>query len=168
MSRSLSLALLSHASGILLCGLTLAPLGGCHHRSSVPADPPAAQEANLGERSTEQTGAAVQSVGVGEAKAVKATRKVTRVEELLEGRFPGVRVLRAPGGGISVRIRGSDNEPLYVVDGVPVEVTAGRGLDWFSPADVARIEVLMDATETTMYGGRGANGVILITTKRSR
>jgi len=55
-----------------------------------------------------------------------------------------------------------------VVDGIPVEVEPGRGLDWLSPAEIARIDVLKDAPETTMYGVRGANGVILVTTKRSR
>ena len=85
------------------------------------------------------------------------------------GRFPGVRVLRMPGGGYSVRIRStSTGEPLWVVDGTPVEVIPGRGLDWLAPADVARIDVLKDATETTMFGARGANGVILVTTKRRR
>ncbi|MGH2829576.1 MAG: TonB-dependent receptor plug domain-containing protein [Actinomycetota bacterium] len=91
----------------------------------------------------------------------------------MEGRFPGVRVVRTPGGGFSIRIRGvstllGDTEPLYVVDGIPVNVEPGRGLDWLNPADIARIDVLKDAAETSMYGVRGANGVILITTKRSR
>jgi TonB-dependent SusC/RagA subfamily outer membrane receptor len=97
----------------------------------------------------------------------------SRVEELLEGRFPGVEVVRTPSGGLSIRIRGvstflGNKEPLYVVDGIPVEVDPERGLDWLNPADIARVDVLKDAAETSMYGGRGANGVILITTKGSR
>lgn len=96
-----------------------------------------------------------------------------RAEDLLVGRFPGVQVLRTPDGGISVRVRGGSTisgsgEPLYLVDGVEVSVTPGRGLDWLNPADIERIEVLKDATATTMYGMRGANGVILITTTRPR
>jgi iron complex outermembrane receptor protein len=59
-------------------------------------------------------------------------------------------------------------EPLHVVDGILVEVEPGRGLDWLNPADIACSDVLKDAPETTLYGVRGANGVILITTKRSR
>lgn len=98
-------------------------------------------------------------------------RKVKRVEELLVGRFPGVHVFPTPNGGFSVRIRGAatvgDREPLYVVDGMPVEVTPGRGLDWLDPADIARIDVLKNPAETSMYGGRGANGVILITTTKN-
>lgn len=98
-------------------------------------------------------------------------REVSRVEELLEGR-PGVEVLRTADGGYSVRIRGvgsfmSSEEPLWVVDGVPVDLR-GRGLSWLNPADVARIEVLKNATDTAIYGVRGSNGVIVITTKRPR
>jgi TonB-dependent SusC/RagA subfamily outer membrane receptor len=96
-----------------------------------------------------------------------------RVEELFLGRFPGVRVLRTVGGGLQVSIRGSglwsaDEQPLYVVDGMAVNVTPGRGLDWLAPEDIARIQVLKNAAETTMFGARGANGVVLITTKGPR
>jgi len=99
--------------------------------------------------------------------------KVRRVEELLAGRVAGVRVLPTPNGGFAIRIRGvstlqGDAEPLYVVDGMAVTVEPGQGLNWLDPADIARIDVLKDAAETSMYGVRGANGVILITTKRPR
>jgi TonB-dependent SusC/RagA subfamily outer membrane receptor len=98
-------------------------------------------------------------------------RPVARTEELLVGRFPGVRVVEVPGGGIAVRVWGpstfvGDNDPLYVVDGVPVHVTPGRGVDWLNPGDVASIRVLKDVSETAAYGARGGNGVVLITTKR--
>jgi TonB-dependent SusC/RagA subfamily outer membrane receptor len=97
--------------------------------------------------------------------------KVSRVEELIEGRFPGVTVRRTNAGDYSVNIRGvgsfmSSEEPLFVVDGVAMEERGGRGLSWLSPSDVERIEVLRDPVNTSMYGVRGANGVILITTKR--
>lgn len=96
-------------------------------------------------------------------------RPIARVEEMLEG-MPGVRLIRAPGGGIQVRIRGAtsihgSNEPLYVVDGMPVEVEPRQGLSWLNPADIATIEVLKDSA-ASIYGSRGANGVVLITTKR--
>jgi TonB-dependent SusC/RagA subfamily outer membrane receptor len=95
---------------------------------------------------------------------------VSRIEELFVGRFPGVQVFHSPGQGISVRIRGAtsvmgSNEPLYVVDGFPLEPGPG-GLIAINPSDIAKIEVLKDAGSTAEYGVRGANGVVLITTKR--
>ncbi|MBI2404206.1 MAG: TonB-dependent receptor plug domain-containing protein [Gemmatimonadetes bacterium] len=151
--------------------ITPAALPGCHPTSSVPAGPAPAEKVNVGygEQSREQTGGAVQSVTGEELK----NRKAARVEELLEGRFPGVHVIRTPGGGFSIRIRGvstflGDKGPLYVINGIPVEVDPRRGLDWLSPSEIERIDVLKDPAETSMYGVRGANGVILITTKRPR
>lgn len=100
-----------------------------------------------------------------------STGSATQVEESLEGRVAGVRVIRSPGGGISVRVFGASTfsgnpEPLYVVDSVPVHVTPGRGLDWLSPADIRCVEILKDASAMAMYGVRGGNGVVLITTWR--
>ena len=97
-------------------------------------------------------------------------QSVGRAEELLAGRFPGVEVYRAPGG-IAVRIRGSStvygsNEPLYVVDGMPIDPGPGGALVGINPADIEKIEVLKDAGSTAQWGVRGANGVILIKTKR--
>jgi TonB-dependent SusC/RagA subfamily outer membrane receptor len=98
-------------------------------------------------------------------------RPAVHFEELLEGQVAGVQVVRHPGGGVSLRIRGvgsisGNNEPLYVVDGMIVNVSPSRGLDWLSPGDIKRIEILKDASTTSMYGVRGANGVVLITTRR--
>jgi TonB-dependent SusC/RagA subfamily outer membrane receptor len=97
-------------------------------------------------------------------------RGATRVEELFQGRFAGVRVYEAPGG-ITVRIRGGSgsingsNDPLYLLDGFPY--TPGPdGLVSLNPGDIAKIEVLKDATSMAEYGVRGANGVVKITTKR--
>lgn len=91
------------------------------------------------------------------------------VDEILRGRVAGVRVLQAPGG-IIVHIRGTtsimgDNQPLYVIDGLPVEA-APDGSVPVQPYDIESIRVLKDAVDTSMYGVRGANGVIVITTKR--
>jgi TonB-dependent SusC/RagA subfamily outer membrane receptor len=99
-------------------------------------------------------------------------RNVGRAEELLAGRFPGVRVLNVPGQGISVSIRGASTftgstQPLYVVDGVPY-ATDGNGLLSINPNDIAKIEVLKDAARLAEYGVRGANGVVLIATKRGK
>jgi len=96
--------------------------------------------------------------------------RVARAEELLMGRFAGVEVLPLPGGGVSVRIRGATSltlstEPLYVVDGMPINTEPGGALKWLPPQEIQKIEVLKDIGSTAFYGVRGANGVILITTK---
>jgi TonB-dependent SusC/RagA subfamily outer membrane receptor len=93
--------------------------------------------------------------------------------ESLAARNPGVDVIRTHTGGFLIRIRGvgtllDNKEPLYVVDGEPAYVDPKWGLDWLNPAGIVRIEVLKYPAETSVYGVRGANGVILITTKRGR
>jgi TonB-dependent SusC/RagA subfamily outer membrane receptor len=99
--------------------------------------------------------------------------RVARVEELLQGRIPGVYVARGANGDFTVRIRGiqtfgnSSDEPLVVVDGMPlVQGGLRTALMGIAPQDIARIDVLKDAGATAVYGSKGANGVILITTKR--
>lgn len=98
-------------------------------------------------------------------------QEVSRVEELLEG-HPGVEVRRTDGGDYQVRIRGvgsfmASEEPLWVIDGVPYELR-GRGLSWLAPSEVERIQVLKNPQDVAIYGVRGANGVIVITTKKKR
>jgi TonB-dependent SusC/RagA subfamily outer membrane receptor len=93
------------------------------------------------------------------------------LEELLQGRIAGVTVSRTADGGIAVRIRGQtsilgSNEPLYVLDGIPIQPGPDGSLTGISVYDIESIEVLKDAVSTAMYGGRGANGVIVIKTKR--
>ena len=88
-----------------------------------------------------------------------------------EHRFPGVDVIRTANGGVRIRILSgvaSEGEPLYIVDGTPVTVQPGRGLDWLSPEQIARIDVLKYPAETAIYGPRGVNGVVIITTKGNR
>jgi TonB-dependent SusC/RagA subfamily outer membrane receptor len=94
------------------------------------------------------------------------------VEKTLEGRFPGVVVLRTSSGGLSIRIRGAasvnaqgTNAPLYVIDGTPVEAGPDGDLPGLNPYDIESIKVLKDAASTTMYGSRGGHGVIIIKTK---
>lgn len=121
-----------------------------------------------GEKSRETAGGTAQSVSFD-----KDTRQVARVEELIEARLAGVVVTRTADGGYSVRVRGassfmSNQEPLYVIDGVPIEVNTSRGLGFLNPADVARIDLLKNPNETAIYGVRGANGVIVITTRKPR
>jgi len=82
-------------------------------------------------------------------------------------RFPGVNIVMTPRGGFLIRTysgRMGLGEPLYVIDGAPLFVDARRGIDWLKPDDVAKIEVLTGQAETAIYGPRGANGVVVITT----
>lgn len=93
------------------------------------------------------------------------------IEQLLAGRVAGVIVSRTEDGGIAVRIRGGssfsgNNAPLYVLDGIAIEPGPNGSLAGINPYDIASIKVLKDATDITMYGVRGANGVIVIKTKR--
>jgi TonB-dependent SusC/RagA subfamily outer membrane receptor len=100
-------------------------------------------------------------------------QQVRRIEEVLQSRASGVQVINR-NGQISVRIRGTasimgSNEPLFIIDGVPIhQPNTTAVLRGINPRDVARIDVLKDAGATAIYGSRGANGVIIITTKRSR
>ncbi|MGB3798856.1 MAG: TonB-dependent receptor [Lewinella sp.] len=95
----------------------------------------------------------------------------TDVDQLLQGRAAGVQVTSTsgePGAGSVIRIRGNNsisgaNGPLYVVDGIPIS-----GSPNFNPQEIENIEVLKDASATAIYGSRGANGVILVTTKRGQ
>lgn len=94
-----------------------------------------------------------------------------RFEELLYG-VPGLMVIRRPDGGFSLQIRGvrsfmGSNEPLFVVDGMILQ-NVGRfsAADAINPGSVERIDVLKDAAALAIYGSRGANGVIVVTTKR--
>jgi TonB-dependent SusC/RagA subfamily outer membrane receptor len=94
-------------------------------------------------------------------------------EKALMGRFPGVLVSYASDGSLVVRIRGGssslmgNNAPLYVLDGMPIAPGPGGALTGINPNDIASIQVLKDAASTTMYGVRGANGVIVIKTKKA-
>jgi len=87
------------------------------------------------------------------------------------GRFPGVSVTRGPDGSLSVRIRGTtsiraSSEPLYVIDGVEIQPGPGGSLAGINPNDIATIEVVKDPAGEAMYGVRGANGIVVIKTKR--
>ena len=108
------------------------------------------------------------------------------LDNILQGKAAGVQVIQgtgAPGGGVSVRIRGNasvsrGNSPLYVVDGVPLTNTGNlsqtsaegttNALADINPNDIESIEVLKDASAASIYGVRGGNGVVLITTKRGK
>ena len=100
-------------------------------------------------------------------------------QQLLQGKVSGVNVTSAtgePGGALGITIRGpggvrSGNTPLFVVDGLPLDnASTGGGdpLNFLNPDDIESFDVLKDASATAIYGSRGANGVILITTKRGK
>jgi TonB-dependent SusC/RagA subfamily outer membrane receptor len=145
------------------CVLGIAGVTGCSRHDPVRGSPnPVAEEEDGSAR-------------VGEGRTLREKdleTRVQQVEEMFEGRLSGVQVIRRAGGQYSVRIRGmagaADSEPLFVIDGVPAFAGATRALFGINPRDVASIRVLKNAAEASLYGPRGANGVILIDTKRGR
>jgi TonB-dependent SusC/RagA subfamily outer membrane receptor len=150
-----------------LLSLTMAVSGACHHSARDARAPLPVDTLDNGYTSSvrEHPSGAVRSLGPAEI----ARLRVRRVEELL-GRVPGVRVLPTRNGGFTVRVRGvttvnGHTEPLYIIDGMPITLLPGEGLNWLDPAEILQIDVLKDPAETSMYGVRGANGVIVIRTK---
>ncbi len=130
-------------------------------------------------------------IGYGTVRKEDATGVVAKIEskdfnrgaivspeQLITGKVAGVQISPgdgSPGGGSSIRIRGAtsinaSNEPLYVIDGMPIDnegFAGGRNpLNFLNPADIESFTVLKDASATAIYGSRGANGVIVITTKK--
>ncbi|MDH5605048.1 MAG: SusC/RagA family TonB-linked outer membrane protein, partial [Cyclobacteriaceae bacterium] len=111
---------------------------------------------------------AIASISETQIKEIPVSSSV----KVLQGRVAGVDIQQnggRPGEGVTVRIRGrrsiaAGNDPLYVVDGIPLT----SGIDDINPQDIKSIEVLKDAAATSIYGSRGANGVILITTNRGK
>jgi TonB-dependent SusC/RagA subfamily outer membrane receptor len=93
------------------------------------------------------------------------------IEQLLQAKVPGVWITRTADGGVAVQIRGTtsfygSNQPLYVIDGVPIQPGPNGALTGVNPYDIESIEVLKDAADTAIYGMRGANGVIVVKTKK--
>jgi len=145
-------------------------LGACA-RAGSPPQAPAPDSVSIGygsEPAAAVTGA-VQSLKTDSLKAQYGT-----MVDMLEGHVAGLQVLRLANGQIQLRLRGttslsSSNEPLVVIDDhliSPDGITSA--LLSVAPSDVERIDVLKDAGSTAIYGSRGANGVILITTKHGR
>ena len=113
----------------------------------------------------------------------------TGIDQMLQGKASGVTVTQnsgAPGGGVSVKIRGistlGGTEPLYVIDGMPIEGNNNKdaisfvgdgeanmsALAYLNPSDILSVDILKDASATSIYGNRAANGVIIITTKKGK
>ncbi|MBP1676378.1 MAG: TonB-dependent receptor plug [Bacteroidetes bacterium] len=133
------------------------------------------------------------SVTVGEDKLKGSI--ITNMDQALQGRVAGVTAVQtsgAPGSSVSIRVRGqstinADAEPLYVIDGVPVQIQGRSGADFglgdalgngavstvsplstINPSDIVSMEILKDASATAIYGSQASNGVVLITTKRGK
>lgn len=104
---------------------------------------------------------------------------IAGLDQAIAGQAAGVQVLQktgTPGGGVTIRVRGTGsisagNEPLYVIDGFPIEGVYNRDLNPLStlnPSDIESIQILKDASSAAIYGSRGSNGVVIVTTKRGR
>lgn len=156
-------AVASRALIVVMVGVAM----GCSgHRMEPTVPTPELVRIGYGEVERRDLTGSVSSLDAEELEGVR----VSRVEELIRDRVPGVQVLRTPSGDYSFRIRGArslmgSNEPLLVIDGMPIHPRAmTAALSNIAPANVMRIDVLKDAGSTAAYGSRGANGVILITT----
>lgn len=138
---------------LLSLGLAIALVGGCKSGQRTTNDPPPPQRSDVTSEDIDRN--------PGQS-----------VEEVLKGRVAGVTVTQAADGGIAVRIRGNasiygNSEPLYVLDGMPISPGPGGSLSGINPYDIESISVLKDPADTAIYGIRGANGVIVIKTKRA-
>ena len=115
--------------------------GGCHHAQSPEAQPTVAES---------------------------SAQRLPMTDEGRAPRFAGVDVVPAGRLGFLIRIHSAsvgDGEPLYVIDGVRMNIPPNRGIDWFKPEDIVDIKVLKQPHELAEYGPAGVNGVIVITTK---
>ena len=152
--------MLSPLRAAVSCGLLVWLISGCASGNSAPPDPTA------GLTPRNQNGGTIVT-----AEDLDRT-PVESIERALASKVPGVYVSHTADGSIAIRIRGNSsiegsNEPLYVIDGTPVNAGPGGSLTGINPKDIASIEVLKDATATSFYGVRGANGVIVIKTKQA-
>ena len=143
-------------SGLLLAGLTLGCIG--RHKPPVNDMPDPSPTRPL-------TGTVVTAEDM-------ARTPDQSIERMLQARVPGVLITRTPDGWLSVRIRGATTingttEPLYIIDGLPIQPGSGGSLVGINPNDIASIEVLKDAADLAFYGIRGSNGVIIVKTKHS-
>jgi TonB-dependent SusC/RagA subfamily outer membrane receptor len=158
-TRPLARSLTRAVAGVLAAAALATGAAACGGKAGGAKQAPAPSAGTAG---TATTGAAT---GDRDASA----RNAVRLEEMFAGRFPGVQVYQQ-SGGVVIRVRGANTingsaEPLFVLDGQPLVQGNGGVID-VNPNDIARIEVLKSAGELAMYGSRGANGVVRITTKR--
>ena len=145
---------------VWVAALTAAATGACAARGTAARTPDAEPVARTGTSSDARV------------EHEDAHQSYSRIEELIEGRASGERVIQGQDGSFRLQIRGVSspagrNDPLVVIDGSPAsEFRPGSALASLNPQDVVRIDVLKDAASTAFYGMRGANGVIVITTRQ--
>jgi TonB-dependent starch-binding outer membrane protein SusC len=162
------------AAGKMLAGAAALVLIGCGGRGLPPAGPaPGEVDVGYGTQPTDKVTGAVTTIGEQQAAG---TPRPLRLEDLLRGKVAGLQVVTRPDGRQSLRIRGgttslsgnTDQEPLVIVDGVqiPSQENLVSALSGLSPEDIRQVDVLKDIASTSIYGLRGAAGVILITTNR--
>ncbi len=153
-----------------LAGATLLALTACGGPGLPPAGPaPGNVDVGYGSQPAGKVTGAVTTIS---DSTLSQTRPFT-LEELLRGRVAGLQVIHQVDGSISFRIRSGpnsmllDQDPLFIVDGIPIaagnlqSALAGR-----TPDDIRQVDVLKDVASTSIYGSRGAGGVVLITTRR--
>lgn len=141
------------ARAVVSWGVLLGLAAGCAQRAAKTAPPAPRDNSTVTSEEIQRHGASDEPI-----------------ERILQGRVAGVSVARTPDG-IAVRIRGGssiygNSEPLYILDGMPIQPGPNGALAGLNPNDIESIKVLKDAADTAMYGVRGANGVIVIKTKR--
>ena len=151
-------------AALVLAGSACASSGPRHTEEAVPDT----VEVGYGQQARKDISSAITSLPADSRRDVVSID----MEQLIQGHVAGVEVMRLPSGKISLRIRGASSinmstEPLYVIDGTPVHAdNFSDAVAGMSPQQVARIDILKDAAATAIYGSSGANGVVVITTKR--
>ena len=159
MNRTMRFARSPLSARLARCGaavLVVAGIAGCGHPQSGPAPTPSATSSRELQSGSE----------MGQSPTMP-------IEQYLASRSAGVTIGHASDGTLTVRIRSGssstygNNMPLYIIDGVPFQPSSEGGLTGINPYDIASIKALKDAADITMYGVRGANGVIVIKTKRA-
>ena len=160
---------MSTRSSRSLCAfvMVIGTVSACSHGASAPPPEPkvAQTEPKVAQKETKKAQNSVVSSSDIERSGGAS------IEKILADRVAGVRLGKDAEGNLTVQIRGASSfsgsaQPLYVIDGVPITPGPGGSLAGINPYDIASIEVLKDAASTTMYGSRGANGVIFIKMKR--
>jgi TonB-dependent SusC/RagA subfamily outer membrane receptor len=163
---------ISDGIGAILRAAALVALTGCGGRGLPEAGPkPGDVDVGYGAQPKEKVTGAVSSVSEVDVSAARPLR----LEELLRGKIAGLEVVTRRDGRQILRIRGGtpslvgaqDQEPLIVVDGMPISSDGlASALAGLTPEDIRQVDVLKDVASTSIYGMRGAAGVILITTRR--
>jgi len=153
----------------MLGAAVLLSVAACGAPGLPPAGPaPGEVDIGYGTRPERDVTGAVSSVDDEQLGTVRPLQ----IEELLRGRVAGLQVVPTAGGGYTFRIRGTnsilnDQPPLFVVDGIQVSASSlTSALAGLTTSDIRQVDVLKDVSSTSIYGSRGAGGVILITTRR--